>query len=175
MGLAAVLGIVRGHGGALKIDSQAQEGSTFTVLFPVSERSVEEAVSPPAGQHQWRGGGVVLVVDDEEDVRITSRAMLESLGLTVISAEDGTTAVEVYRSRKDEIDAVLLDLTMPNLDGVETFRELRRIRSDVRVILSSGYNEQEISDRFGRTELAGFIQKPYGLRSLHETMRQVLG
>jgi CheY-like chemotaxis protein len=136
---------------------------------------VEEPVWSPVGDHEWRGSGTVLVVDDEEDVRLASQAMLESLGFTVMTAEDGPTALKVYGSRNDEIDAVLLDFTMPRLDGEETFRELRRIRTDVRVILSSGYSEREISDRFEGTGLGGFIQKPYGIRPLYEKMRQVLG
>ena len=174
LGLAAVLGIVRGHGGALKIYSQPQRGSTFKVLFPASQQAVEESVGPSAREQEWHGSGVILVVDDEETVRITTKLILEKLGFTVLTAEDGRAALEVFRSRVDEIVAVLLDLTMPHLDGEETFRELRRIRPDVRVILCSGYNEQETTNRFAGKGLAGFIQKPYGVRPRGEKMRQVL-
>ena len=175
LGLAAVLGIVRGHGGALKIYSQPQRGTTFKLLFPSSQQPVEEAVGPSATEQEWRGSGVILVVDDEETVRIAAKIMLERRGFTVLTAEDGRAALEVFRSRVDEIVVVLLDLTMPRLDGEETFRELRRIRPDVRVIISSGYNEQETTSRFAGKGLAGFLQKPYGIRPLGEKIRQVLG
>ena len=174
LGLAAVLGIVRGHGGALKIASQPQLGCTFTVLFPATQRSVEEPGRSSTDKHESRGSGVVLVVDDEEDVRITSQAILESTGFSVITAEDGRRAVELYRSRNDEIDVVLLDFAMPHMDGEETFQELRRIRPDVRVILSSGYTEQKIAQRFAHKGLNGFIQKPYGIRAICDKIRQVL-
>ena len=174
LGLAAVLGIVRGHGGALKIYSEPQRGTTFKVLFPASQKPAEESVATSATEQQWRGSGVILVVDDEEAVRIATKRMLEKLGFTVLTAEDGRAALEVFRGRADEIVAVLLDLTMPHLDGEETFRELRRIRPDVRVILSSGYNEQETTDRFAGKGLAGFLQKPYRVRQLGRKIRQVL-
>ena len=174
LGLAAVLGIVRGHGAALRIYSQPQRGTTFKVLFPASRQAVEESVGPSATELEWRGSGVILVVDDEETVRIATKMMLEKLGFTVLTAQDGRDALEVFRGRVDEIVAVLLDLTMPRLDGEETFRELRRIRPDVRVILSSGYNEQETTDRFAGKGLAGFLQKPYRVRQLAEKVRQVL-
>ena len=175
LGLAAVLGIVRGHGGAVKIYSQPQRGSTFKVLFPASQQpAAEESVGTSATEQEWRGSGVILVVDDEETVRIAAKLMLERRGFTVLTAEDGRAALEVFRSRVDEIVVVLLDLTMPHLDGEETFRELRRIRSDVRVILSSGYDEQETTSRFAGKGLAGFLQKPYGVGPLGEKIRQVL-
>ena len=174
LGLAAVLGILRGHGGAVKIYTEPQRGTTFKVLFPASRQAVEESVGPSATEQEWRGSGVILIVDDDEPVRIATKMMLEKLGFTVLTAEDGRAALEVFRSPVDEIVVVLLDLTMPHLDGEETFRELRRIRPDVRVILSSGYNEQETTNRFAGKGLAGFLQKPYGLRPLGEKIRQVL-
>ena len=174
LGLAAVLGIVRGHGGTLMIYSQPRRGTTFKVLFPASRLPVEGSVPSSATEQEWRGSGVILVVDDDEPVRIAAKWMLAKLGFTVLTAEDGRAALEVLRSRVDEIVVVLLDLTMPRLDGEGTFRELRRIRPDVRVILSSGYNEQETTSRFAGKGLAGFLQKPYGIRPLMEKIRQVL-
>ena len=174
LGLAAVLGIVRGHGGALKIYSELRQGTTFKILFPASRQPTKESIGDSATEQGWRGSGGILVVDDEETVRIATKRMLETLGFTVLTAEDGREALEVFRSRVDEILVVLLDLTMPHLGGEETYRELRRIRPDTRVILSSGYNEQEITSRFAGKGLAGFIQKPYGVRQLREKIRHVL-
>ena len=168
LGLAAVLGIVRGHGGALKIYSEPRRGTTFKILFPASRRPAKESLDASATAREWRGSGVILVVDDEETVRIATKRMLETIGYTVLTAPDGRAALEIFRSRVDEIVLVLLDLTMPRLGGEETYRELRRIRPDARVLLSSGYNEQEITSRFAGKGLAGFIQKPYGVCGLSE-------
>jgi CheY-like chemotaxis protein len=174
LGLAAVLGIVRGHGGALKVYSQPGRGTTFKILLPASQQPAEKSVGTSATKQEWAGSGVILVVDDEENVRITAKRMLEIGGFTVLTAEDGRKALEVFRSRADEIGAVLLDLSMPHLGGEETFRELRRIRPDVRVILSSGYNEEQTTNRFAGKGLAGFVQKPYGVGTLVERIRQAL-
>ena len=122
----------------------------------------------------WQGTGTVLLVDDEETVRLLGTEMLEMLGFTVLAAENGRVALDLYRSRQNDIVAVLLDLTMPRMDGEETFRELRRIKMDVRVIISSGYNEQEVSLKFIGKGLAGFIQKPYKLQDLAHTLQEVL-
>jgi CheY-like chemotaxis protein len=100
--------------------------------------------------------------------------MLERLGFAVVTAGDGQEAVSVYRARADEIACVVLDLTMPRMDGEEAFRELRQVRPDVRVILSSGYNEQEVTQRFAGKGLAGFLEKPYRLETLRAQLRRVL-
>jgi len=99
---------------------------------------------------------------------------LEQYGFEALTAEDGLAGLEVFRHRANDIRLVILDLTMPRLDGIETFRELRKISDTVKVVLSSGYTEQEVSGRFEPSELAGFLQKPYGPRQLLEVLKQVL-
>jgi len=169
LGMAAILGIVRGHKGAIKVESQPGQGTSFTIFVPASDLSVEQR--KPAGlPAQWRGSGTVLLVDDEETVRQVGAHLLEELGFTVISAKDGSEALEVYRERRGEISLVLMDLTMPNLNGEETFGELRLIDPQVRVVLSSGFSEQEVTRKFLGKGLAGFVQKPYTLGTLRELM-----
>ncbi|MCU0572387.1 MAG: transporter substrate-binding domain-containing protein [Syntrophobacteraceae bacterium] len=174
LGMSAVLGIVRGHRGALKVYSEPERGSTFRLFFPASAQAFHEApVEEPGPLGEWQGSGTVLLVDDEEGVLGVGRSMLEKLGLSVITAGDGMEAVEIYGSRGGEISFVLLDLTMPRMNGEETLRELQKINPGVRVILSSGYSESDISLRFAGKGIAGFIQKPYqmvGLREVLSTM-----
>ena len=119
-------------------------------------------------------GETVLVVDDEQIVRRTAKTMLEGYGYSVVLAENGREAVELYRVLADKIALILLDMTMPLMGGEETFRELKTIRPEVRVLLSSGYNEVEAIRRFTGKGLAGFIQKPYSAIALTEKVRSVL-
>jgi PAS domain S-box-containing protein len=173
LGLAAVLGIVRGHRGAIKVYSELGKGTTFKVLFPVSHRAeVREEGSAVRGIYE--GKGTVLLVDDDESVRAVGRKMLERIGFTVVTAADGSEAIARFRERADDIICAIVDLTMPHVDGAETFRELRRMRPGVRVILSSGYNEQDVTQRFVGKGLAGFIQKPYQLSTLVAVLQEVL-
>ena len=174
LGLAAVLGIVRGHHGAVKVYSEVGKGTTIKVLLPAAEEPEPVRMVRPRDADDWRGHGLVLVVDDEEMIRDTARMILEAVGFEVLLAADGREAVEVFRERGHEIRVVLLDMTMPHMGGEEAFSELRRIRDDVRVILSSGYNEQEATNRFAGKGLAGFIQKPYPPQSLAEILRGIL-
>lgn len=174
LGLSAIMGIVRGHKGALKVYSEVGRGTTFKVLFP-SQGPTQEAVSADPGEVAWQGAGLVLVVDDDETVRSVARQTLELKGFEVLEAEDGLVALELLQRRGSDIALVLLDMTMPHLGGEATFREMRQVRPDIRVILSSGYNEQEALSRFMGKGLKGFLQKPYGPKELLAKVQSVLG
>ncbi len=175
LGLAAVSGIVRGHEGALVVESQPGTGTTFRVLLPALDVQVAPARRATAMPMRWRGTGTILLVDDEDQVLTVVTRLLERLGFSVLTAANGRQAIDVFRQHADVIACVLLDLTMPEMDGEETFRELRRIRQDVCVLLASGYDEDEVARRFAGKGLAGFIAKPYQYVDLLEKLRSLLG
>ncbi len=171
LGMAAVLGIVRGHRGAIKVYSEKQRGTTFKILLPASSRPAE-IFNGDSNTNEWQGSGTVLLVDDEESVRGIGVEMLKELGFTTVTANDGREALEIFKSTPD-IAFVILDLTMPHMDGEQCFRELRQLKPDIKVIMSSGYNEQEVTQKFVGKGLAGFIQKPYRLSTLQEVIRGI--
>jgi two-component system cell cycle sensor histidine kinase/response regulator CckA len=175
LGLAAVLGIVRGHGGALRVESALDQGTTIRVVFP--KGAGDFAPPPEIGTPgpRWRGSGRVLIVDDEETVRQVTTRMLSSLGFEVQLAVDGFDGVQQFESFRDSLRLVLLDLTMPRMNGEAAFREFQRIKSDVPIILMSGFNEQEVVGHFGASGLAGFLQKPFTLSIVEGKLREVLG
>jgi len=171
LGMAAVLGIVRGHKGVIKVYSEPGKGTTFKILLPASGRPVERA-NDTVPADDWKGSGTVLLVDDEESVRAIGVEMIRELGFRVITANDGKEALEMIRAFP-EITVAILDLTMPHMDGEQCFREIRQLAPNVRVIMSSGYNEQDVTQRFLGKGLAGFIQKPYRLSVLMDALRQL--
>ncbi len=172
LGMAAVQGIVRGHRGTLKVHSNPGEGTTITVLFPAARETVaSRRVAVPSAPVR---SALILVIDDEEVIRRTAKFMLERYGYTVMLAENGKEGVELFQVLSEKISAVLLDMTMPVMNGLETFSRLKAIKRDVKVILSSGFNEVETVRPFSGTDLAGFLQKPYSSAALREKIAAVL-
>ena len=176
LGMSAVLGIIRGHKGAILVESAIERGSTVRVLFPACAAEPIGKTEDPGAPPLLAGlaSATVLVVDDEEAVRAVATAFVRRLGFQAISATDGEEALLLFEKHADEIACVLLDLTMPRMDGLSAFRQMRRLRPDVKVILCSGYDEHEATRRFTSEGLAGFIQKPYILRDLSSMIAQVL-
>lgn len=174
LGLSAVMGIVRGHRGAIKLYSEVDKGTTFKVLFPAVDVPANTASHPAASASDWKGQGLVLVVDDEAAIRTLAQQMLKAMGFDVRAARDGPEALKILTEENCRVRLVLLDMTMPKWDGEETFREMRRVCPDIRAVLTSGYNEQTATSRFAGKGLAGFIQKPYGFTELRDVVRRVL-
>lgn len=192
LGMSAVIGIMKKHNGALFVESEPGTGTTFTVLFPVSESALPAMGQPhhPPALTPGNGAattvpekstpperllsGVALVVDDEKSVLRICTKMVTLCGLTVITACDGIDAVTKFRDHADEIVVVLMDLTMPAMDGITAMSEIYGIRSDTKVIISSGFHEDELSERITSQPPSGFIRKPYSMSVLETELRRVV-
>jgi CheY-like chemotaxis protein len=177
LGLSGVLGVVRGHKGAIEVQSEPGRGTIFRVLLPAANLPAERREAELAVDG-WRGSGTILLADDEEVVRTVGRHMLERMGFRVLLANDGLEAVRMLQESRNlddgKIICAILDMTMPTLSGEETFTELRRLQLDLPIILSSGFSEQDVTQKFSGKNLAGFIQKPYQTAALAATLRTVL-
>lgn len=175
LGLPSALGIVRAHGGAIELHTRAGGGTMVRVFLPAIEATPERGgLAVQAGPASAVRAGAVLVVDDEPSVREVATAILEAAGYPVLQARDGQEAVEMVRDRGDEIGAVLLDLSMPRLDGVGALREIHRMRPSLAVLLQSGYHEDDaVAEIVARGE-ADFLEKPYGAAALVERIERVL-
>ena len=172
LGLAAVMGIIRAQKGSITVDTAPGRGSKFTVVLPAV--AARPAVVEPPEPPDIRGYGHLLVVDDEELIRNMARFALERCGYTVQLAGDGRAAVEAFSADPTAFSAVLLDLTMPVMNGEEALARMQEIHPAVRVVLSSGYSEVEALRRFHNRRLAGFLQKPYTATALARKIKQAL-
>ncbi len=174
LGLSAVLGIIRGHRGGIEVYSEPGSGTTFKVFFPASAKDAEEFTEDRVEHEGYVGKGTILVVDDEESVLDIASSMLKEFGFDVLTASDGHEALQVFGDNTDEISLILMDLTMPRMGGIAAFHNLRQLDTDVKIILSSGYDEQDAISTLAGEGLADFIQKPYRMEQLISKIRKVL-
>ena len=180
LGMSAVKGIVEGHSGAIFVDSQLNTGTTIQILLPRSDTpediAKENSTEQKSSEEILKSvSGKMLLVEDEEMVRNVCTSMMENLGIDVIQAPDGKSAVRIYRENPSDISCALVDYRMPGMDGVETFKQLLRIDSDIRIILSSGFTEDAQFRELRNQGLAGFLHKPYEFNNLRDTLARILG
>ncbi|MDD2272879.1 MAG: response regulator [Desulfuromonadaceae bacterium] len=181
LGMSAVMGIMKTHGGALFVESEPGVGTTFRALFPAVDsvstvHSGASVSSPPGEEFMLKSPlpAVALVVDDEKSVLKICATMVESCGYSVITACDGVDAIAKFREHAAEISVVIMDLTMPNMDGITAMRQIYAIEPDARVILASGFSKDDLDERLADHPPAGLICKPYRLSELEVEIRRVM-
>lgn len=174
LGLSAVLGIVRGHNGGISVVSQPNVGTTFKLILPVCPLGKSPISYDDEPIQKKQLNYTVLVIDDELHVRETVKDMLEFEGINVVPASNGLKGIEIFDANRERIDLVILDLSMPGLSGEKTLAELKRLDSSVKVLLSSGYSELEVAQKFSNGDILGFIQKPYQVEFLLQEVTRCL-
>ena len=174
LGLAAVMGIVRTHGGGIIVDSVVGEGTTFQLIFPLSNKDLFDLTKEGQNMMNTTQHGLILVIDDEPAVCEVVTEVLELAGIDSIVAGNGQEGIDIFKESYDKIDLVLLDLTMPGLSGEETFMQLREIDPEMRVIVSSGHSRHQTSATFGGIDGVDFLPKPYDFVALQSTVQDNL-
>ena len=175
LGLSAMLGILKGHSAGIRIRSREGEGSCFKLYFPACAAGAPpEPANPPARRARVATGNILLV-DDEPDILEATAELLAAMDFKVVMARDGLEAVELFQASPGAFSLVLMDLTMPRMDGREAFQLMRAREPDLKIVLCSGFNELDVARDFPCTSLAGFLQKPYTFQSLRDVVQQALG
>ncbi len=171
LGLATAYGIIKNHKGYISADGRPGKGARFNILLPASGQSV----FPADDEEQiMEGQGGILVVDDEEDVRKLACRMLNTLGYTTIQAGNGKDALEIYSQKGDEIDVVILDIIMPVLSGKETLEMLKTMNPTIKIVISSGYSQDDQAAELMEMGVSAYIQKPYSIRELSKVVQEIL-
>jgi signal transduction histidine kinase/CheY-like chemotaxis protein len=175
LGMSAIHGIIKSHRGMLQLTSKPGVGTTFKVFFPVPLSSDHSETASPASIPNEETNGTILLVEDEELLRVMGETLLEAMGFVSLTASNGSEALEIYRERGSEIDVILLDLIMPVLGGIETYHELRKISPAVPIIICSGYGVESVVDALENDPNAGFVHKPYKPEELRGLMVRMMG
>ncbi len=173
LGLAMVYGIVKNHGGYIDVDSKLNSGTCFSIYLPATTRTIEERHTPE-GRPAGRGHETILVAEDEEVIRELLTEMLSDEGYHVLVAENGKEALDIYSEKGSGVDLVILDMIMPEVNGIEAFRRLKQLDHQVKVLLSSGYTQESEAQSILNEGALGFIQKPYAVNELLSKIRSIL-
>jgi PAS domain S-box-containing protein len=174
LGMSAVLGIISAHNGVLQLSSQLGRGTTFKVYLPVQAPESAGGVIPTDPSESWKGSGTILLVEDEAQIKIITKLLLESLGFTVIDASNGKEAMDLYLNNSEKVRLVVTDLGMPVMDGYALVHELKKIAPKLPIIISSGFGDANILSKFAYEDIAGVISKPYSPDRLRETLKSIL-
>lgn len=172
LGLASAYGIIRNHGGCIDVESQKGKGTSFMIYLPVSEKKLSREVVLP--KVPARGDGTILLIDDQDVILNVGKEMLSALGYSVITAQSGDEALQIYQAEKEAVDLIILDMIMPNMGGGEVFNRLKEIDPNVVVLLSSGYSLDMQASEILERGCKGFIQKPFDIQVLSERIRIIL-
>ncbi|HEX7415835.1 MAG TPA: response regulator [Smithellaceae bacterium] len=176
LGLASVYGIIKNHNGFINVYSEKGQGTTFNIYLPESiKRDGKDKENKTDETNEIiKGAGIILLVDDEPMILNVGRKILETLGYTIITAQDGTSAIELYKQSKKSIDLVILDMVMPEMGGGEVFDEIKKINPEVKVLLSSGYSLNGQASRIINRGCVGFIQKPFTIRDISSQLHKII-